>query len=625
MAPEVISLLSSPECSPVRLSPPPATRPVRNASRKNDLSFLSDDLNSSLFEYGAFDTPATKKRRLTLTPEPQKKETSRKGKDTFSLLLSEDSIVSDIRPTNGTRYNPPAQSHLWSEISDPIFCSSSAPEPRHTYENERVASGRKRKAITVEDSVDDPQMNFFRDYVDEPFSPLPSNPLNTNLSSRTAAILASIRSKNSKVPVTKGRTGRGSAGTTFALSDDDDDDVVDLDCLAPAPEKKKRATKSSTVDKTAKALERQAVKAKKDQEKAEEKERKRKEKEEKEKQKRLAADIAEVNKSKVDKKVSTPEMILDVSSMFENTSVGNQVGEFMRHLGVEVKFVSTQQSGIVRWRRKVTARYNEEAGHWEPCPSTIEREEHVLCFLSAQEFVDMAVVSHDDDTQGSITLEGHLLKLKRTFPTCKPIYLIEGLSAWMRKNKNIRNRAYQAAVRRQINEETANPTRRKSKKPDAPPPLDEDTIEDALLQLQLQHSCLIHHAAAPAESAEWIKNFTEHISTIPYRQERMNLQTASFCMDVGQVKCGDDAHDTYVKMMQEVQRVTAPMTYGVANQHKDVRALVNSLKRDGPLMLQDVKKCSNKSGALSESRIGPAVSRRLYKVFTGLDPASTEV
>lgn len=37
------------------------------------------------------------------------------------------------------------------------------------------------------------------------------------------------------------------------------------------------------------------------------------------------------------------------------------------------------------------------------------------------------------------------------------------------------------------------------------------------------------------------------------------------------------------------------------------------------------KKSANRNGALTDRRIGPAISRRLYKVFTELDPASTDV
>ncbi len=37
------------------------------------------------------------------------------------------------------------------------------------------------------------------------------------------------------------------------------------------------------------------------------------------------------------------------------------------------------------------------------------------------------------------------------------------------------------------------------------------------------------------------------------------------------------------------------------------------------------KKMANRNGALTDRKIGPAISRRLYKVFTELDATSTDV
>ena len=103
------------------------------------------------------------------------------------------------------------------------------------------------------------------------------------------------------------------------------------------------------------------------------------------------------------------------------------------------------------------------------------------------------------------------------------------------------------------------------------------------------------------------------------------MNDSAFCMDVGQVRAGDGAADTFVKMLQEVNRVTEPMAYGIAAYYPSVTDLLRGMKEHGPGMLEDVKKTANKSGTLTGSRIGPAVSRRLYKVFMGQDPGSTDI
>jgi len=49
------------------------------------------------------------------------------------------------------------------------------------------------------------------------------------------------------------------------------------------------------------------------------------------------------------------------------------------------------------------------------------------------------------------------------------------------------------------------------------------------------------------------------------------------------------------------------------------------LEEGGPSRLEGVRKCINKDGQASDRTIGQAVSKRLYKVFTGRDETSTEV
>jgi ERCC4 domain. len=52
---------------------------------------------------------------------------------------------------------------------------------------------------------------------------------------------------------------------------------------------------------------------------------------------------------------------------------------------------------------------------------------------------------------------------------------------------------------------------------------------------------------------------------------------------------GEDKLDTFVKMLQEVNRVTASMAYGITNQYPSVTDLVRGMRMHGPTMLEDVK------------------------------------
>ena len=73
-----------------------------------------------------------------------------------------------------------------------------------------------------------------------------------------------------------------------------------------------------------------------------------------------------------------------------------------------------------------------------------------------------------------------------------------------------------------------------------------------------------------------------------FSKRQMNLETA-FCMDYGQVKTGENQADTFVKMLQEIVRVTLPMARTVADDYPNVVALVRGFREHGPYLLEDLK------------------------------------
>ncbi|KAI1139894.1 hypothetical protein F5Y05DRAFT_335362 [Hypoxylon sp. FL0543] len=357
-----------------------------------------------------------------------------------------------------------------------------------------------------------------------------------------------------------------------------------------------------------------------------EKERKRVEKERAkeqravEKQKEKA--LAEVNKLKTDRKVAVPEMIVDLPSTL-NVGIKAQIEKLLGGMDVQYEYWESHVDNVVKWRRKVTSEYNEELGHWEPVPMRIKPEEHVMVIVEAAEFVKLVLGTEGQD------LEAHVLKMKTNHSNNTLIYLIEGLMPWMRKNKNIQNRRFASAVRAlDVNNDggAVPPSSQRRRNNNAQQEyIDEDIVEDALLSLQVVHGALIHHTNAQVETAQWVAVFTQHISTIPYRRAREAAADAGFCMEAGQVRTGEDAKDTYVRMLQEVTRVTAPIAYGIAAKYGTVSGLVRGLEREGPLALENCRKCANRDGAFTDRVVGPAVSKRIYKIFTSRDPGSMDV
>ncbi|KAH7198261.1 uncharacterized protein B0J16DRAFT_330137 [Fusarium flagelliforme] len=368
------------------------------------------------------------------------------------------------------------------------------------------------------------------------------------------------------------------------------------------------SNKQSAADKT---REKEAKAAAKELEKEAKKREKQEAKEAKLREKQRNAALAEVNKLRTDKKISTPEMMVDIPSSL-NSTVTTALQAMLEPFDVQYTTWDSPVENVIKWRRKVRSRYNDDLGLWEPIPLRLQDEKHALVVMHSDEFVKIAL---DDG------ISPHAEKMKKHFPEHHIIYLVEGLTPWMRKNRNLRNRQFASTVRAQ--EATTAANRRNKPAQEYVP---EEKIEDALLQLQVMHEVLIHHTMIPMETAEQILTFTQHISTIPYRKQRDQATLgAGFCMESGQVKTGEDTHDTYVRMLQEIVRVTAPIAYGVANEFNTVSKLVQGLETRGPTRLEGVKKMANKDGAYSDRTVGQAVSRRMYKVFTGVDETSTDV
>ena len=405
-------------------------------------------------------------------------------------------------------------SNTWG-LDDPIFFTSS---PKKLPQK----STRNKHPTKVAQDLDDELDEFLSDTFGQPSA------FGSKLSSRTNALLTEIdiNKNRARKKDTRGTKPSRKDGKVPKTVTDGGVSVFRtqspaLSSILPKPAEKAKAAKKprlTSAERELKEQEREQAKTRKEREKEEDNERKDLAKREKDIEKQKAAVLAEVNKSKVDKKISTPEMIVDLPASIKGQSFDIQVREFLDYLGVEISTKQTPVPNVIRWRRKTKSRFNNELCHWEPMPETIVPEKHIMCLVSAKEFVSLATSKGG----GQEDLGGHVRKLKRAFSGCIPIYLIEGLDALLRKAKNSKNRSYQAAVQRQMdNTAESSATQGKGSKSKRKQPeenfVDEDLVEDALLRLQVIEGCLVHQTAASIETAEWIQSFTAHISTIPYK------------------------------------------------------------------------------------------------------------
>lgn len=468
-------------------------------------------------------SPANKKRRASQSLDGENDDGGFAAVDNFSesrLVLG--SLDGGAATAVTTRSEKVKGVEGWN--SDDFFVLSSPPPPPPRRDRLIVERGDVRREEVRCLSSDDSDDSFPEDIV---FKSKQQPSRASCLSHRTSALLARLDKPVKRKRPPSGEKGDGPERRSVrrGRSAESDNQKLDSEVVQKSgtskPSKKNQLT---DVEKAAKLEEKEnlraANKALKAKEKEEALEAKRILKEEKAKQKQIDAALAEVNKSKIDKKVTGPEMIVDLPASINGQMVDTQIREFLKNLQIDVSLYQSPLPNTIKWRRKVKSRYSEAKGHWEVVePMEIEEEKFVMCLMSAKEFVALAsgVQQH-----GFSDIEAHVAMLKTNFSGCKPIYLIEGLNSWMRKNKTTLNRAYQAAVLNQLDDQEdatrrGNQTLNSRRKKDVHEHVDENMIEDTLLRLQMMNGCLVHHTTNAVESAEWVAIFTQQISTIPTR------------------------------------------------------------------------------------------------------------
>ncbi|CZR51930.1 uncharacterized protein PAC_01807 [Phialocephala subalpina] len=585
---------------------------------EDDKPKFENSINDETF-YGSFDDPfassppPAKRRRVSSSPQASPSKPTLPKASGYKRSVS--NIESSAR-TAGSKVTTAAVSKRVAKTkaaADEIVFTSS---PDYIAEAAKKRKEKKRQAEDSEEDDELPELNALRDFKGK------AKATSTKGKSTCSIDEDSDDSLGTALP---NRSKKTNGISDFEFSSDRESNPAALVRPTKAPSKAPKATSQSAKSalekyNKEKAKEKAAKeKAEKAKEKADakdaEKERKRIEKEEKARKKEKDAEIVKANMKRTDKKISIKEMIIELPSCLA-PKLKDQLTTFFEAKEAEhTELESTLP--VIKWKRKVDREYNEELDRWDSVPKRIQPEKHVMCVLFAKDFVELALGDEGQD------LDTHVLKLQTKYDSCKVIYLIEGYMPWIKKNRLTKERQYKDAVRSHIPEEVEPPTtsQRRKKEPEY---IDEDLIEDALLNLQVVHGVLIHHCNHISETAEWVLNFTEQISLIPEKLQSQTLDT-TFSMESGQVKTGDNPEDTYIKMLQEMLRVTKAVAHGIAAQYPTVQQLVKGFKEEGPLAVAECRKDANGDGSFTNRKVGPAISRRVYNVFMETDPASTAV
>ncbi|PKY37327.1 hypothetical protein RhiirA4_493476, partial [Rhizophagus irregularis] len=294
-------------------------------------------------------------------------------------------------------------------------------------------------------------------------------------------------------------------------------------------------------------------------------------KEEREAEKKRLKQIQEVNKIKGNKLEICRELIVDVSNDLSSKSLVDYLRDNPKYNYMTINTFQHDIPNIIKWRRKVTAEWDDELCAFMPIPEKIQDESFVLIYFDVSEFIKLI---KDDNLSENIN------RLRETFINKKLVILIEGYENYCRKRKTQINRNFTDAVRLGIEdhdvedmETTRVPTKKKKKNYEQEPDLEE--VEEKFLWLQIIAKCLIIHTKDFEDTVETIGILSTDIATIPYKNRNCDL---NFWVE-GQVRVGTGSSDTWLRMLQEIQLVTEPVARGIINIYPTVKSLYDAYKK----------------------------------------------
>lgn len=188
------------------------------------------------------------------------------------------------------------------------------------------------------------------------------------------------------------------------------------------------------------------------------------------------------------------DFTLCVASDLRDTPFINAVSARLAAHGCSVRYIeSSGEPGLIRWQRRVSARYDEQERQWVPVDEYNRFEATNMIYLHAREIISQS--NAVELTHGRIERLRRTLKLTANHQV---FIMIDDLEAYYRKrgkgsraaNANARQAGYQLVAKQ--------------------------AVERALATLQVSQKCFVVHVEGIEDAAEWIYNMTAGMHTCTF-------------------------------------------------------------------------------------------------------------
>lgn len=207
--------------------------------------------------------------------------------------------------------------------------------------------------------------------------------------------------------------------------------------------------------------------------------------------------MSAINKLVAKKEDHVKDFVLRASIAMQGTPLMDKLTERLGQHGCRVRFLETDtadagEPGLIRWQRRISARFDEHEHLWVPVDPYTRFEATNMIYIHARE-----LIARPDAIEA---LHGRIERLKRRLNLTNKhqvFLMIDDLEAHYRK-RGKGSRAANADARRDGVEQVGKPA-----------------LERSLAELQVRQRCFVVYVEGLEDAAEWVYNMTAGEYTPP--------------------------------------------------------------------------------------------------------------
>ncbi|XP_071815316.1 uncharacterized protein [Apostichopus japonicus] len=310
---------------------------------------------------------------------------------------------------------------------------------------------------------------------------------------------------------------------------------------------------------------------------------------------------------------------------------GSLILQKLQDLECKVAILAQPIEGAISWSRQ----QNElNLGHDIQLGNLTKTvvEEETLLITRMDQFVHFLHATTQERLGGIVdgeTLDMHTRRCIQTLGGKSMTYIVSGVQQYFRNSKNRHQRNFRSAVLGSEDNNKKTKRGRKKANLDNLPDVSRVQMEEALVDLQLQIGCNVRFCETPDAVSDFIAMFTKAVAEKPFKKQR---DKATFSFHVNSewaggakvAKNGSGLIKVWKQQLQQFRNVSPEMATAVINQYPSPQLLLQGYRRcsstkEAEMLLQDIVIRRGEGVLATSRRIGPELSRRVYKQMTSRD------